>query len=73
MLSGESRQVSSLNGGLQQGAHVERRSETLTLVNSQLLPIEGFVRPGDSGAKMRSDSLTKEVGQGLHDLPWLEE
>ena len=22
---------------------------------------------------MRSDSLTKEVGQGLHDLPWLEE
>ena len=52
---------------------MSKTSETLILVYSQLLPIEGFVRPGDTGTKKRNDSLTKEVGQGLHDLPWLEE
>lgn len=47
-LNSESRQVSSLNNGVQQSPQVKAGLKRGNLVASQLLPVEGFVRPSDT-------------------------
>ena len=60
-LYSESRQVSSpsLNNRLQQKSTGQSRSETVLLSTSQLLPLEDYVRPSDTGAKKMTDGQNR--------------